>query len=112
MIQDHRRGHLYCEHNEGDGAMRMIRADQYKLIWYPVGNRLQLFDLEADPQELHDLSAASNLVAVRDRLCQLLIDELYGTDLSWLQGGKLVGEPDRAFAHAPNRGLSGQRGWR
>ena len=48
LVLDYRREHLYGEHFEDDSAMRMIRADRYKLIWYPTGNRFQLFDLEKD----------------------------------------------------------------
>ncbi len=35
---------------------RMIRKDGYKLVVYPKINKLLLFDLKADPQEMHDLS--------------------------------------------------------
>ena len=41
-----------------DGRMQMLRTDQYKLIEHGDG-RLQVFDLAADPQELHDLSASN-----------------------------------------------------
>ncbi len=35
---------------------RMIRTDRWKLIHYPHLGRYQLFDLQADPDELHDLA--------------------------------------------------------
>ena len=35
---------------------RMVRSLDYKLIFYPVINKTQLFDMRADPDELHDLS--------------------------------------------------------
>ena len=92
--------------------MRMIRSEQYKLIWYPTGNRVQLFDLEKDPQEMYDLSEFPRYADVRERLTNLLIQNLYGRDLEWVQDGRLVGEPDIAFAPSPNRGLANQRGWR
>jgi len=112
LLSDQRRDHAYCEHYEDDQAMRMIRAEQYKLIWYPVGNRIQLFDLENDPHELHDLSGDPGSAAARERLSDLLIRNLYGGDLEWVKDGKLVGLPERQFAPSPNRGLAGQRGWR
>lgn len=38
-------------------VQRMIRTDRWKLICYPRIGRMQLFDLAADPFELHDLAA-------------------------------------------------------
>ena len=34
----------------------MITDCKHKLIWYPAGNRWQLFDLNNDPYEKNDLS--------------------------------------------------------
>jgi arylsulfatase A-like enzyme len=112
LLSDQRRSHIYCEHWEDDRAMRMIRTERFKLIWYPVGNRLQLFDLEKDPNEMHNLGAEPRYADERDRLVSLLVENLYGDDLKWVRDGKLVGEPDKQFSPLPNRGLAGQRGWR
>ncbi len=38
-------------------CQRSIRDDRWKLIRYPLVDRIQLFDLSADPHELNDLSA-------------------------------------------------------
>ncbi|WOH35719.1 sulfatase-like hydrolase/transferase [Thalassotalea fonticola] len=35
---------------------RMVRSQDYKLIYYPMIKRTQLFDMKADPLEIHDLS--------------------------------------------------------
>jgi arylsulfatase A-like enzyme len=35
---------------------RAIRDDRWKLIVYPKVNKIQLFDLQADPAEMHDLA--------------------------------------------------------
>jgi len=35
---------------------RMVRSQDYKLIYYPMIKRTQLFDMKADPLEMHDLS--------------------------------------------------------
>jgi arylsulfatase A-like enzyme len=40
-------------------TQRMIRKDDWKLIWYPHLARYQLFDLEHDPHELENLFANS-----------------------------------------------------
>lgn len=49
-------------------VQRMIRGERWKLIWYPKIGRYQLFDLQADPGELHDLSARPELEPVRVEL--------------------------------------------
>ena len=115
LVADERRDHLYCEHDEDPRkAMRMMRADNFKLIWYPAGNRTQLFDVAGDPAEMNDLADSADYASVRQRLTQLLIAELYGSDLDleWLRDGELVGVPEPEHLEQPNRGLSGQRGWR
>ena len=112
LVSGQRREHLYCEHFEDAKAMRMVRSGPHKLIWYPVGNRVQLFDVEQDPLELRDLADDPSHGGARERLTRLLVGELYGTDEQWVADGQLVGEPDRELPPMTNRGLSGQRGWR
>ncbi len=105
------RNHLYGECNEGAMASRMIHDGRYKLIYYPAGNHRQLFDLEKDPRELHDLSNSSGHQPTVERLASLLANELYGSDRDWLNdGGDLVGLPDEECPPAGNRGLALQRG--
>jgi arylsulfatase len=110
MIGARRRDILYGESLVGAKATRMVRAGRFKLIWYPAGNRLQLFDLADDPCELRDLASEPGSAATRDRLVAAMIGQLYGDDLAWVEGGRLVGMPAPAFGMPPNRGLSGQRG--
>ena len=112
LISDSSRDHLYCEHFEDDRSMRMVRDKRFKLIWYPIGNRLQLFDLQNDPHELCDLSSEAEHQSTLDQLSGLLLENLYGSDLKWVKNGGLVGEPDKEFQPTPNRDLTGQRGWR
>lgn len=38
-------------------VQRAVRDDRWKLIVYPKVNKTQLFDLHADPAEMHDLAA-------------------------------------------------------
>ena len=40
-----------------DHRMRMLRTERHKLIWWDDG-RIEVYDLESDPQELEDLSAS------------------------------------------------------
>jgi arylsulfatase len=106
------RDHLYAEHWEDARANRMIRDRRHKLIYYPVGNRRQLFDLQTDPDELTDLTSSAHHREILDRLTKLLVDHLYGDDRKWVRDGTLVGLEDVPFTTSPDRGLSGQRGWR
>ena len=113
LVSGERRPSLYGEHWEGDRAMRMVRKGPHKLIYYPVENRFQLFDLDSDPRELHDLSQDPSRRSILQELSGVLSGELYGADTAWLSGGRLVGLPaKKADPPAADRGLHGQRGWR
>ncbi len=105
------REHIYGECNEGPAATRMLRDDQFKLIYYPAGNCRQLFDLRNDPLECHNLANSANHVETLQRLTDRLIGELYGSDKDWLDAdGSLVGMPDQECPSGANRGLALQRG--
>jgi arylsulfatase A-like enzyme len=66
MVTGERRQRFYGEVGEGRRATRMIHDGRHKLI--PVGNRVQLFDLEQDPDEIIDLSGAASHAEVRQHL--------------------------------------------
>ena len=110
MIGAERRSRIYGEVGNDDHATRMVRDARYKLIYYPVGNYRQLFDLQVDPREMTDLAADPAHEAILERLTSCLVDELYGPDLEWLDGRRLVGRPDRPYRWAPHRSLNSQRG--
>ena len=107
-----KRAHLYGELHEGERAMRMIRKDRYKLIYYATGNHLQLFDIAADPKEERNLATLSEYESVKSDLVATLISELYGDDTSWITNGELTGLPDLQYSSADDRALKGQRGFR
>ena len=112
LLGDKRREFVYGEHYEDGRATRMIRDRRYKLVYYPVGNHAQLFDLDADPDEVHDLAGDASQAQVFQQLTALLVDKLYGSDLEWLEDDRLVGLPDREWVPQPDPGLHGQRGLR
>lgn len=103
--------YIYGEVGEGIKATRMICDGEYKLIYYPYGNVLQLFHIKEDPKELHDLSEIDEYQAVKEHMVNQLVGELYGTDLEWLCNGKLVGIGAKEFKAAPDFGLYNQRGY-
>ncbi len=110
MITGAKREHLYGEFGEEDLCCRMIRDRRYKLIWYPVGNAFQLFDLDEDPDETVDLAGSPGHAGTLERLKETLKSELYGSDEAWIADGALTGAPARPFRDGPNRELSMTRG--
>jgi arylsulfatase A-like enzyme len=110
MVSGGPRAHLYGECGNGPTATRMVHDGRHKLIYYPVGNRAQLFDLDKDPREMVDLAGQESYARVEHQLRDLLAQELYGGDEAWVKNGEWVGLPDQEYVPAPNRGLSGQRG--
>ncbi|MEM7695429.1 MAG: sulfatase-like hydrolase/transferase [Pseudomonadota bacterium] len=110
MVGEPRRGTLYGEALEGQKAMRMLHDGRHKLIWYPAGGRVQLFDLETDALECHDRADDPAYSAIRTRLEKGLAAELYGEDVGLAKDGRLSGRPAQKWAAPPNRNLSGQRG--
>lgn len=109
MVSDERREYLYGEVYEDAKATRMMRDERFKLIYYPPGNRVQLFDLQNDPQELRDLSEVPEYSETRERLTAQMITEFYGGDEVWVQSGVLVGV-EKPETSPDDRALSGQRG--
>ena len=112
LLSDRRRGYLHGKHSEGDTATPMVHNGRFKLIYYPVGDCIQLFDLQNGPCELCAKSAHADLVSAMQRLTQALIENLYGSDLNWLKAGSWWGLPDKIFTPSADRGLFSQRGWR
>lgn len=55
-------------------VQRAIRDERWKLIRYPQINKTQFFDLQNDPDELHDLAADPAVFAPRENLLLQLAD--------------------------------------
>lgn len=115
MFRDPPHEHVYGAfgtHVAGNhAASRMIRTDRYKLIYYPVGNLFQLFDMHEDRRERHDLADDPSHAPSLEALKQRLIGELRGDERNWLKDGELVGHPSLPPPEPqPNPDFSGQRG--
>ena len=112
LFSDRTRDYVYGEVSNGEKATRMIRDGRFKLIYYPCGNVKQLFDMEADPHETHDLSADGKYAGILSALEEKLTSELYGDDTRWIEDDRLVGfaAPEK-FIPAPDFGLYNQRGY-
>ncbi len=111
LLGEKKRDFLYGEVGEGTKACRMVRKDQYKLIYYPWGNVIQLFDLKEDPDETRDLSEEVSLKPVVNELIDCLIKNLYGGDLDWIKDGELKGIPEGGLKKTWDYGLNNQRGY-
>ena len=71
------RDYIYGEYGENSDASRMVRNNTHKLIYYPVGNCFQLFDLENDPHELNNVFEDLEHRYVRDSLMSLLRNSVW-----------------------------------
>ena len=111
IFSDESREYVYGEVSEGAKATRMIRSSRYKLIYYPAGNIFQLFDMENDRKEEHDLSTDLALQPVLSRMKEELIRNLHGSDLDWIVDGELRGFDPPSSSSSPDFGLYNQRGY-
>ncbi|MDA3955100.1 sulfatase-like hydrolase/transferase [Oceanispirochaeta sp.] len=109
-VRDEKRSYLYGEIGEGDTASRMIHDGRFKLIYYPLGNYSQLFDLQEDPTELHNLSGEADHADKLKELQKELMSRLYKEDSQWIQDASLQGLPDKEYQRSPDYSLYNQRG--
>ncbi len=110
---------IYGELWKDARASRMIRWSDYKLIYCPVNNVRQVFDLRNDPRELTDVHAHPDYAPAVKELEERLKASLYGEERNWIRNGELAGMTERErAAFGPdsnvlkNRELLLQRGLR
>lgn len=101
---------LHGEYGEGPEATRMVHDGRHKLVYYPMGNITQLFDVPTDPLDEHDLAALPEHAETVRRLQRILVERAYGNDEEWIEDGRPVGLPVCNEDRTPDRGLSQQRG--
>lgn len=97
LTEEDSREYSYGELWEDDRATRMIRTKEMKLIYYPVGNIRQLFDLKKDPGERIDVASDPAYETVLEELTGKLAEQMYGSDLTFLEGKKLTGIPQKSY---------------
>lgn len=55
-------------------SQRMVRANGFKLIVYPHGKTMRLYDLNNDPMEMNDLAADPEYKETKDKLFKQLLE--------------------------------------
>ncbi len=103
---------IYGDCLDNNAATRMVHDGRHKMIWYPAGNIVHLFDLETDPTELRNLADDPAHAGVRAKLTARLCERLWGIDVEqgWAAGGVLTGHQPGPYVVRPDRSWSGQRG--
>ncbi|WP_319243997.1 sulfatase-like hydrolase/transferase [uncultured Propionivibrio sp.] len=111
LVNGDKREMLFGEVGNGAAATRMVTDGRHKMIYYPYGNLVQVFDMLNDPDETRNLYPSSEPNADIDRLTQFLISNLYGGDERWVDNGRLLGVPRGTYSEpAIDYGLYNQRG--
>ncbi|MBS1800592.1 MAG: sulfatase-like hydrolase/transferase [Acidobacteria bacterium] len=79
---------IFCYYRD---FQRMVRTKKYKFIVYPKIQRVQLFDVESDPWEMHDLSNDSAHASTKQEMSQLLVRMQKDLDDPMLRGKSTAG---------------------
>ena len=77
----------------------------WKYTWYPEGSAEQLFDLESDPQEVHNLAHAKGAADKKEELRDEFIRRQRERGGGLLEDGEL---PVRAVQHVPDSEMRNQ----
>lgn len=84
------REYIHGEHEYGINSNHFIVTGKEKYIWFSQTGREQYFDLENDPQEMHNLFGNSSY---SDKVCRLrnfLVKELENREEGYSDGKKLI----------------------
>ena len=84
------RDYIHGEHLYDGGSCQWIVTEKDKFIWFSSIDRKQYFDLEKDPDELHNAIADEQYQARIRELEQILIQELAWREEGYVKDGKLV----------------------
>ena len=84
------REYVHGEHTVFGQSMQWVTDGHEKYVWLSGSGHEQLFDLDADPQELHDLARDPAEAARVARWRQVLIAELTGREEGFTDGRRLI----------------------
>lgn len=84
------RCYIHGEHAYGDASNHWLTDGRHKYVWFSQSGREQLFDLENDPDELHDLSTVVAFATEVAWWRQRLVEELTGREEGYVKDGRLV----------------------
>jgi arylsulfatase A-like enzyme len=80
----------HAAHYEPDDAMHYLVDGQHKYLWYSQTGQEQLFDLDHDPQELHDLARTADAEERLRPWRHRLIAVLRGRPEGFTDGDRLI----------------------
>lgn len=92
----------HCLAYSEEQAMFYLTDGCEKYIWFPYTGKEQLFDLEADPGECHDLSTCSAEEARLEQWRNRFISELISRSSSMVRDGQLIPLESGEYWASPN----------
>ncbi|ACQ79559.1 sulfatase [Beutenbergia cavernae DSM 12333] len=99
------RAWLHGEHTLLGQSFQWLTDGHEKYVWWSGTGREQLFDLDSDPTESHDLAPSPGASARLERWREVLVGELRGREEGFTEGGRLVvGRPVRPTLRHPISG--------
>ncbi len=104
LLREAPREHIHGEHPNGNLSNQWLTDGREKYCWFSQTGRELLFDLDRDPQELHDLSAKNPERTAHWR--NLLIRELAGRPEGYTDG-KILHAGRQPRASLPWAGTDG-----
>jgi len=84
---------LHGEHApcyDAEQGYHMLADGRMKYVWRPASGREELFDLESDPHELHDLAARPDMSETISAWRERMVEELRGRPEGFVDGARLV----------------------
>lgn len=87
------RTEFHGEHALARDSSQYIMTEKWKFIWFPVRDVYQLFDIENDPNEMHNLIKEKKYVPVIKEMTQKMIAYLQNRPEGFVKNGCLSAVP-------------------